>query len=117
MPTVTDGFLESLEMRRRIGAYARALYASDELALVELCRRYAVRFVWIPGRRRQMFARYAEVDFREYFAASLPTPRGRRTNFARLLHEPDALRCFKPVAAIDRDRIYEFVLGDDCRRR
>jgi hypothetical protein len=125
LPTVTDGFLESEAMRRRIGAFARALYADDEAVLADLCARYDVRFVWIPGQRRQMLARHAGLDHRLYWAGREPTARGRRTVYGRILAVPGTLTRFAPRAAIGPDVILEVVdepgvsgsaQGDDGRR-
>jgi hypothetical protein len=107
LPTVTDGFLESEEMRRRLGAFARALYAEDEGALAALCARYRVRFVWVPGRRRQMLARHAGLDGHLFWAGREPTARGRHTTYARILSTPATLSHFVPRAAIDQDVILE----------
>jgi hypothetical protein len=115
LPTVTDGFLESIDNRRRIAGFAVALYSARESDLAAFCRAFDVRFVWVPGRRRHNQALYAGVDINRYFAAGRPTAAGAATNYAKLLTAPRELRCFRPLAAIGADRLLEYV--PDCDPR
>ncbi len=91
MPTVTDGLLELAEMRRRIAAFATALYAEDEAELIALCRAHGARFIWVPAQKRQIHAAYAGRRFTDYFTGNRPTARGARTNYAKLVLQPAAL--------------------------
>jgi hypothetical protein len=38
-----------------------------------------VRFVWVPGEKRQVHAAYAGLRYADYFAGGRPTARGLRT--------------------------------------
>jgi hypothetical protein len=94
LPTVTDGLLELPAMRRRIAAFAAALYAENERDLLALCRAHGARFVWVPAEKRRVNAAYAGRRYADYFTPTGPTARGARTLYARLLDSPADLDGF-----------------------
>jgi hypothetical protein len=111
LPTVTDGLLESNDVRQRIAEFARVLYSEQEADLNAFCIRYGVRFIWVSGAKRQAYARYAGVEYDAYFAGAPPTARGQRTNYVRLLAAPEGLECIRSLALLDKNRILEFDPG------
>jgi hypothetical protein len=109
LPTVTDGLLELPEMRRRIGAFATALYAEEEGPLVALCHEHGARYLWVSAEKRGVNAAYAGLAASDYFHGGQPTARGWRTNYVRLLARPESFRGISPRFAAGPDRIFEIV--------
>lgn len=109
LPTVTDGLLELPEMRRRIGAFAAALYAEDEGPLLALCHEHGARYLWLNADKRGVYAAYAGLRITDYFSGGQPTARGWRTNYVRLLARPESFRGLAPRFAAGPDRIFAVV--------
>lgn len=102
--TITDGFLESEDNRRRIAAFTDALFAPDEgLALRAYCWRYGARYLLLDSAHLLPLCRRLGKPWQEWLRVSHTNggsrvevlPEGRRIAWIRLLANPGEAAPFR----------------------
>ncbi|MFC2140114.1 STT3 domain-containing protein [Candidatus Auribacterota bacterium] len=98
-PTLTDGFLENEEIRKRIMEIETAFYATKEKDLYDICKKYHARYIILPIFKTQAMAKTAGVDYRLYenWRERKPTELGLKTTLFKMIYDsgPGRLRYFK----------------------